>query len=65
MNPYDPYNPHQQWILKDHHLVVNRLNHDEVLDISNKDDEDMAQLCAWEYNGGDNQQWTAVYLHDF
>lgn len=60
VNPYSVHNMKQQWILQGNR-VVNR-NTNEVLDISAKNANDGAGLCAFQYKAQPNQHWQAVYI---
>lgn len=42
--------------------IVNRHNHDEVLDIKGRNADDGAELCVWNYHGDKNQEWHFEYV---
>ena len=56
INPYQPGNADQQWRF-DGLKFQNRVNPNLVLDIARCDASDGASVCAWEYNGQNNQHW--------
>ena len=41
--------------------VCTRDNQNRVLDVANNKQEPGATVCAWDYNGGNNQRWDIVY----
>lgn len=60
IQPYSPGNPNQQWMVAGNR-VQNRFNPSMNLDIAGNDGDAGARVCAWDYHGGDNQQWAAEY----
>lgn len=42
--------------------IVNRYNANEVLDIKGSNNADSAEICAYNFHGGANQQWQIDYV---
>jgi len=53
---YDSNNPGQYWCI-DGDTIVNRYDTRKVLDIKGEDDDDGAEICAYNFHGSDNQRW--------
>jgi len=60
IQPYNPGNPNQQWMVAGNR-VQNRFNPNLNLDIAGAEGDPGARVCAWDYHGGANQQWSAEY----
>ncbi|ELU00451.1 hypothetical protein CAPTEDRAFT_225061 [Capitella teleta] len=60
LNPYDPTDEHHQWIVVGDR-VQNRVNPKMVLDIEKSSMKNEANVCAYKFNGGDNQRWKFEY----
>ena len=60
----DNFNPdeHRQWWLVYGERIINRHNHDEVLDVAEQNVENGAEVIPYAWHGGDNQQWKFDYL---
>jgi hypothetical protein len=58
VNPVRPGDKNQQWEYdKKGKVIRNADDHDRVLDVVGQCKDEGASICAWEYNGGDNQLW--------
>jgi len=57
-------NPKQFWCVYGN-KIVNRYDLNEVLDIRGEDSGNSAEVCAYEYKGGDNQHWQFSYAVEF
>lgn len=49
------------WVISGNR-IVNKHNHDEVLDVKGKNQADGAEICAWRYGGAANQHWHFDYV---
>jgi len=49
------------WCICDN-KILNRFDHNEVLDVKDANKDDGAELCGWGYNGGSNQHWIFEYV---
>ncbi len=61
MQPYNPNNPRQQWMVQGNR-IINRYNPQEVLDIVGQQRQDGARLCAYQYKRTRNQHWRIEYV---
>ena len=61
MQPYDPSSDKQGFSISEGH-IANLNDEDYVVDIKGKDEDDGAQIIAWEFHGGDNQHWDIEYF---
>ena len=60
MQPFQSGRTHQQWIIVGDR-IQNRYDASRVLDIAKASNRNGAQVCAYTFNGGDNQRWTFEY----
>lgn len=61
MDNFDP-GQSKQWWLFDGDKICNRYNNNECIDIIGASDDSGANLCAYDFHGGDNQRWNRDYL---
>ena len=61
LQPLDPANQKQGFSLSDGR-IANLNDQDYVVDIKDRNEDDGANVVAWEFHGGDNQYWDVEYF---
>lgn len=64
VRPYDPSNPHQQWIIVGDR-IQNKYDSKMVIDIGGGSKRNGATLIEYKFHGSENQRWKFDYIKWF